>query len=599
MPSSLAVVWLLWTVFVTALLVGFAFSITSLLMSKGKKSVRDGTPNNILAEYGRAWCLHQIIPFMNVFVGFGYAMDNRMIAPLSHGLSLDWYVRLPLVVLCGLWPSPLFLFVAHMVNIVSWAIWMPAVWDHMCWAALLEILFVCSYIFSMGSAELLPGNFFPSARALLIVLYYSAAWWKLTTSWYDSFTSCAPVLLSELLSEFPFPPNSLITNTLLRISPVVVAAVEFAVPTALLLHPRAGILLALIFHQTINLMPSTYAGGFSIAMCTRMTLFVPGVLSHGIGSGGSPPPSPSFFLPTAITVAIAGLMMKVHRGLDAAGFFFLILATLYMRGIQLRCPLPEISWKATRTRKWLCIGAVIVGVAYGFLGPMAGVQAMASSTMYGNVRQFGNSNHLFTSTGLLQEYYSDAISGSWASDAFGGGLIRVDDTTSVTMLALSPGDGNQVLNDNARALLKGIGAAGVYYELYAQRNYFDRRHVLLSTALHRGEEISNKDHPPYVIPAYELRRVLAIARSRGESFRLVYTKVPYDASIPEFLSFRGVQVVLEEDGIEKRRTCVVGNKVCEADEIALLPPPPGWLSKILLPYPIPLLYNTTEVYCST
>jgi hypothetical protein len=38
---------------------------------------------------------------------------------------------------------------------------------------------------------------------------------------------------------------------------------------ALLIEPRFGVALALVFHQTINLMPMTYAGGFSIAMCCR------------------------------------------------------------------------------------------------------------------------------------------------------------------------------------------------------------------------------------------------------------------------------------------------------------------------------------------
>jgi hypothetical protein len=32
------------------------------------------------------------------------------------------------------------------------------------------------------------------------------------------------------------------------------------VPTLLLLRPRWGVFLALVFHQTINLMPTTYAG---------------------------------------------------------------------------------------------------------------------------------------------------------------------------------------------------------------------------------------------------------------------------------------------------------------------------------------------------
>ena len=40
-------------------------------------------------------------------------------------------------------------------------------------------------------------------------------------------------------------------------APELVAGIEFAVPALLLFQPRLGVLLALVFHQTINLMPST------------------------------------------------------------------------------------------------------------------------------------------------------------------------------------------------------------------------------------------------------------------------------------------------------------------------------------------------------
>ena len=50
-----------------------------------------------------------------------------------------------------------------------------------------------------------------------------------------------------------------ISRALLFAAPALVAGIEFAVPALLLLSPRYGVLLALIFHQTINFMPSTYA----------------------------------------------------------------------------------------------------------------------------------------------------------------------------------------------------------------------------------------------------------------------------------------------------------------------------------------------------
>jgi len=83
-----------------------------------------------------------------------------------------------------------------------------------------------------------------------------------------------------------------------------VAALEFAVATALTLRPTAGVVLALGFHQSINLMPMTYAGGFSISMCCRFVLFLPGVVTQSLGR------SSSLVLPSAMCAAVGGVVAK-------------------------------------------------------------------------------------------------------------------------------------------------------------------------------------------------------------------------------------------------------------------------------------------------
>ena len=99
----------------------------------------------------------------------------------------------------------------------------------------------------------------------------SAAFWKLTSSWFAGHYSCSTVLMSELLAglEPILPPVRYLSDLMMAIAPELVAGIEFAVPALLLMNPRYGVLLALVFHQTINFMPATYAGGFSISMCAR------------------------------------------------------------------------------------------------------------------------------------------------------------------------------------------------------------------------------------------------------------------------------------------------------------------------------------------
>ena len=57
------------------------------------------------------------------------------------------------------------------------------------------------------------------------------------------------------------------------------------------------------------------------------------------------------------------------------------------------------AWLVTN-RKSLAGKAALVAFVYGFLHPILGVQMMASSKMYGNVKNFGGTgNHMVVSTG--------------------------------------------------------------------------------------------------------------------------------------------------------------------------------------------------------
>ena len=113
-----------------------------------------------------------------------------------------------------------------------------------------------------------------------------------------------------------------------------------------------------------------------------------------------------------------------------------------------------------------------------------------------------------------------------------------------------------------------------------------------------------------------MRRVLALARDRGEDFELEYTRIPPTVgSVREWRSFAGPRIVLRHRTALDAACVVRGaaadaggeaaeeaeEEACAADEVALLPPPPAWLQHVLLPYPIPLVPSDTvdDIYCST
>lgn len=610
----------------------------------------------LLVEYALGWCLHQLVPFLDKILGVAGAMDHRMI-----DRSYDWYIRLPLVLLCVAFPDRRSLLVAHVVNIVCWFDRMPAVWDYMCWCALMEVTFVVAALVSSSNEEL-SKKFLPAVRAQLIVLYFSAAFWKLTTSWFDLHYSCTSVLMSELLSglEPLLPPLTLISHFMMQSGPALVAGMEFAVPILLLLNPQLGVLLALTFHQTINLMPTTYAGGFSIAMCCRLLIFLPGCGNVALNG--------KFWTQRLLTgssiVALAtGLMYRVHNGLDCHGSLFLVFCIFYFMAISAdllgerpqeftdTMPTPAsaatsipkmlvlvamfvygsyasvvialfllVAWSPLALTNWVSrsiVGvaglAVFLGFLYGFLFPVFGVMMMASSTMYGNVQNYGSGNHMLVPTGLLQTWMADAGVAAAAPTSladFGGGLVRVERTTSTTLLQLQVrgAEGTEKLPARARELLKSVNASGRYFEFYAARNYFDRKGDYEACALNGIPEaigIFEQPDSAYVVPMYELRRELVLARDRSEQFELTYTRIPPHLGMPSrWKAYAGRKVTINRGNATA--SCVVVDPdgttaECDESELAeLLKPPSWWLTKLLHPYPTPLLEGAGDgVHCTT
>lgn len=650
-----------------------------------------------IKTYARFWVLHQLAPFADHVLGVAGAMDHRMIdescqlGPMACArtyFDYDWFIRLPVMLVCLFHPTRRLLLVAHVLNVAGWADRMPAVWDYMCWCSIMEASYVVCAALTSSLAET-ARLFLPTMRAQLIVLYVSAAFWKLTTSWFDGHYSCSTVLMSELIAglEGVFPPVKYTAPVLMAIAPELVAGMEFAVPALLLLQPRYGVLLALVFHQTINLMPSTYAGGFGIAMCARLIIFLPAAAA---GAGATIARgftfAPRAIGATALVAVTTAVMALLHGELDCHGGIFLLLAWFYFLSIAAPWAPEEAqggaygplalaeqphaiskmvafvlilvlrpytylglgspsggglatlydyasfglgmallcSWAPVAPRTWVHAharditgAAALVAFVYGFLHPVLGVQMMASSTMYGNVKNFGGlGNHMIVPTGVLQDALGGAApptyAPSWLVDGFGGGLVRVDATTSSVFrsLAVKGAEMTDKLPPRSLELLESINASGRYFEFYAARNYFDRSYDHDKTALHALGEAGYKAKLPYddkyVVPAYELRRGLNLARGRGEAFKLTYTNLPAELTTPtQWKAYEGPKVVVSEAGKGAKPSCVVqtgmlSSSACAASEVAMMPPPSWGLRKLLHPYPTPLLEGAGDgQHCTT
>lgn len=431
--------------------------------------------------------------------------------------------------------------------------------------------------FAAGGSRGFASRFFAAARPTLIVLYYSAAFWKLTQSFLDPKVSCANVLVAELatalLPAHLMRADSLFAKGLMLSAPAQVTAIEFAVPTLLWAAPSAGIVASLCFHLLINLMPVTYAGGFSIACCTKLLFVAPGALSDSLAMPGA--------VATAIVATATAAFIATHNGtLDAHGLIYLGLTLVYLHAVSTgavaaRARQSRDVAKRPRDRlaRWV---AATLAFAYGFIGPVLGLQAMASSTMFAQLNQFADpSNHYVVPTGVL---FRPGVADIINPNAFGGGLVRLEAANSTVFDDLYYNvDIFYTQSARTAEILAASGSARFYFAFYCSRMMYGRP----SFFVHNSTQLQ------FVVPAFEFRRNLAEARRLGQDFEVTYTALPrLPKNLPSmWREAVGPKITLQAKANGTELCYDENMRPCGKDELALKPPPPSWLARTLLRYP--------------
>ncbi|CAK9050962.1 unnamed protein product [Durusdinium trenchii] len=519
------------------------------------------------AAYAEAWCLYVWVPAIDAFLGGQGAVDSR---PLGLGdvCLLPLALAGTLVLEYG-WSAGC-LRVAHAVKLMMFAYRMPLVWDHECWAALTELSFL------FWGEEKNFRSFWQLCRGQLLLLYASAAWWKLNTSFLDPRTSCSTVILTQLLSAYA--PHELalqLAPLIVRLAPIMGLAGEAIIAVLLLVRPALGVVTASAFHLLVLLAPApNFAGGFSVCCAARLLLLLPLEAAARCSLL-----NPLVVLTCAVFAALVPSC--------AFGAFGALLA-MTLQGVS------EVQTTAKETLGSLQRVVLCASFLYAFVLPVLGLQHMASCSMYANLKHYGGSNHLIVPTGLLQDWFGDSSTASSPFDAFGGGLVRVDDFGGVDDLRRNAW--SDVEPPRAVQLLTANGHSGRQFAAYYAR--MDSLKVAGVQSLHV--------HHPVVMPAFELRRALArSARSDSadsdpsSSVRVV--RLPQRLRTPkEWRDFQGVQLHFWPNGSCTKDEENLSDVPCATDDLTLFLPPPWWLRKILLPYPYPLLpEDDTEIHCSS
>jgi hypothetical protein len=223
---------------------------------------------------------------------------------------------------------------------------------------------------------------------------------------------------------------------------------------------------------------------------------------------------------------------------------------------------------------------------YAFITPILGVQQMGASTMYGNLRSYGPSNHFMVPTAILGD---DIL--------YGGGLVRIISSTSATLnLQFGHVLVAEVVPERVRELTAiGRGGSAVPpgypfqvfpYVMTSPHSAGQLREPYLrSQAVFEEQDFFLS----YILPISRISEALHEAAAAGEDFVVVLA----DAGTSS-------EVIIDETShrleIGTNLSCAIlqdGKRVggCENDPIAslLLQPKEGLVQrlvrKLLIPYP--------------
>ena len=541
---------------------------------------------------------------------------------------------LPLLLVSGalaLRPSRITLGVALVLRNAARFARMPFVWDSEFWLALTDLSVLISSHWAEAASGELP-HVDRWVRWQLAMCYGGACCWKLNSSFLEPTTSCAPIFALSILEHVPsvaawLETRPALVSALTAASPVAVVAAEGLIAAALASkrHAPRGVLLALLFHTAIAVTPPPNGvPTFSCVAASRLLLC--------IGEGARPAAAvvraAAAHRSALVAAAALAVALLLHPGaraqLDTALVLFAALAALNLLALTLSSAAAAAADGEHREHRTASVprntaATTVMGVSlgaaaavYAFALPVLGLQEIGSCTMFSNMRVHGGSNHVLgVPTGMLQAH--------WATErtaAYGGGVVRVEATSSDHLNGLYPGEITSLLAPRTRALLRLSGHATRQFNPKARRVLGPR----IRARMPRWAEASGAPFVRYTVPALELRRLLAEARRAAAvsntSFSLHYTRLVGARGDEAWRArSRGVAVRLTRDDGRGNARCVCRNETaaasdarlsrawralgggwrpCAPDELALLPEPPAAALKLSLFYPYAIVAAAGE-----
>jgi uncharacterized membrane protein YphA (DoxX/SURF4 family) len=396
----------------------------------------------------------------------------------------------------------------------SWktALRSPSIWDSDSWTLQADLVMAAWLLFGSDNADVVCR----AIQDMFAWYYFAAGFWKLNSHFWDPNASCATVFFVQMVAQYISPFVSLDTATTIAggakaIAPAATLFIELLQGSLMVLGlknrtcARAGVMFAIIFHLAVCFTPRPNdISGFALSCSARLIACA----------------SAEGTLATTRKVVEWSPYLAVFAGAISAfgwtwwetpnnwafalyvasgGFVFIAVGSESTQ--EARTPVRRTRWS------WLASG---IAFAYAFLGLMTGLQEEGTPNMFANLKVHGGSNHFLLPTGLLFHAFADAPD----SHPFGGGVVRIEKTTSNWLQTVYPADLTPILMpSNAVQLLERVGnPSPSFFNPGASR-------------------ILGITPPPvrffrYTVPALELKRLLREAKSHDGDFDLTYAQLP-------------------------------------------------------------------------
>jgi hypothetical protein len=478
-------------------------------------------------------------------------------------------------------------------------------------------------------------------RVQVGIFWSAAALWKLNRTFLDPQRSCATVLALELVSEYgpslPLPWVQVVA----MVAPWLALIAEGTIALALTI-PRAqttGLWLALFFHGTMQCLPPPHLPlFFGLSMITaRYFCFLPDELGSILPRrlAESKRAICSLHRPSLLGLGLGDMVARALVPVVAAGTGWAVMTLAALRfsvwntpagapagqgngmdqlvlaGVWLWAPcalllaqallqrrrrrrLPTATSPGDRAaaaaaagapvlrrpggRAEVALGGMLMGV-YGILLPALGLSDLGTPNVFAslNIGEDG-SNHLL-------------VPASWQLGPTSH-LVRVEHATSPRLR-------NHVINvsgdisPRARGLLHGSGhTAVVFREAYLDADYEDTPPGDGDSGVSPPDAHTSEPFVPYLLPAFELRRLLAEARTRdAEPFQLRYqhwARTAETTAVDETTAGHGAAAeVILYDWSGDESSCQVAtrgtdrSRPCDSDELVHQAPPGLLLRKLL------------------